>query len=47
MVSEHPWATLGFFALGILAVFWVIRRLIMDEETLPYPLKSGKEARLD
>jgi hypothetical protein len=44
MVSEHPWVTLGFFALGIVVVFWVIRGLIMNEEISQ---KSGKEARLD
>jgi hypothetical protein len=46
MVSEHPWATLSFFALGILAVFWAIRRLLMDEENYTH-YKSGKDARLD
>ncbi|KAI0273123.1 thioredoxin-domain-containing protein [Russula aff. rugulosa BPL654] len=45
MVSEHPWTTLGFFALGILVVFWVIRRLLMDDDNYHY--KGGKEARLD
>jgi hypothetical protein len=45
MVSEHPWTTLSFFAVGILAVFWVIRRLLTDEDNYHY--KGGKEARLD
>jgi hypothetical protein len=46
-VSEHPWATLSFFVLGILAVFLVIRRMMMDEEDYTHPYKSGKQARLD
>jgi len=45
VVSEHPWATVSFFVLGTFAVFWVIRRMMMDEDTYTY--KSGKEARLD
>ncbi|KAI0301939.1 thioredoxin-domain-containing protein [Multifurca ochricompacta] len=48
MVSEHPWVTLGFFAMGVLVIFWIIKRLFVDEEnyTTHYP-KSGKAARLD
>jgi len=45
MVREHPWTTLSFFALGILAVFWIVRRLLTDEDNYHY--KSEKEARLD
>jgi hypothetical protein len=45
IVSEHPWATVSFFVLVVFAVFWVIRRMMVDEDTYPY--KSGKEARLD
>jgi len=46
MVTEHPWATLSFFAGGVLAVFWMIRRVLSDDDQA-YPHKGGKEARLD
>jgi hypothetical protein len=45
-VSEHPWIALGLFATGIVAVFWVLKRLFLDED-YTYQHKSGKEARLD
>ena len=48
MVNAHPWATLSFFGVGILAVFWVIKRLFLDDDdSRAYAHKSGKEARLD
>ena len=47
MVNEHPWATLSFFGVGILAVFWVMKRLFLDDDSRAYTQKSGKEARLD
>jgi hypothetical protein len=33
MVNEHPWATLSFFGLGILAVFWLMKRLFLDDDS--------------
>ncbi|KAI0269411.1 thioredoxin-domain-containing protein [Gloeopeniophorella convolvens] len=47
MVSNHPWATLGFFGVGVLGVFWVIKRLFLDEDNYAPQHKGGKEARLD
>jgi len=45
VVSEHPWATLSFFAAFVLVIFWMISRLFSDEPAYAY--KSGKESRLD
>jgi len=47
VVSNHPWATLSFFAAGILVVFWVMKRLFWDDDDYGYNHKGGKEARLD
>ena len=48
MVNEHPWVTLSFFGVGILAVFWVMKRVFLDDDSGAFPPhKSGKEARLD
>jgi hypothetical protein len=47
MVSNHPWATLSFFGAGILVVFWVMKRLFLDDDDYGYNHKGGKEARLD
>jgi hypothetical protein len=46
MVNDHPWATLGLFAVGILVVFWVMKRLFLDDD-YAYSYKGGKDARLD
>jgi len=49
MVSEHPWLTVAFFVMGALVVFFVIKRLFLDEENYaPLAQSRGrKEARLD
>jgi hypothetical protein len=46
MVNDHPWATLCLFAVGILGVFWVMKRLFLDDDYAS-TYKSGKDARLD
>lgn len=46
-MKDHPWTTLGFFGVGVLAVFWVIMRLFFTEENYASGNKGGKEARLD
>ena len=47
MVSEHPWVTVGIFVLGALVVFFVIKRLFLDEENYAPQSRGRKEARLD
>jgi hypothetical protein len=47
MVNDHPWAMLSLFVVGILAVFWVMKRLLLDDDSHAYAHKGGKEARLD
>jgi hypothetical protein len=47
MVSEHPWITVAFFVLGVLVVFFVIKRLFLDEENYAPQPRGRKEARLD
>jgi len=47
MVSEHPWVTVAFFVLGAFVVFFVIKRLFLDEENYAPQIRGRKEARLD
>ena len=47
LVSEHPWVTVAFFVTGVLAVFFVIKRLFLDEDNYALQPRGRKEARLD
>jgi len=44
LVSEHPWVTVAFFVLGVSTVFYVIKRLFLDEDDYP---RGRRDARLD